>query len=92
MALNSRKGQATLEYILLLAIVVILFMIVASFIKEYKLAEKVVKPITQDYKNVYQYGHPKAQGPGDSGGATLHPRVNNNQNDNFRIFMNPKPQ
>lgn len=89
MVLSSRSGQAVMEYLLLLGVVVSMAVIVMAFFREFRIQERITKPFTAEYAAVYQYGHPQAKGPDSDEGASKHPRVDNNQNDNFRIFMNP---
>ncbi len=87
---DDETGQATVEYILLLSVLVSLFLIVARGIGQMGLAEKLARPIQKDFKAAYQYGHPKAKGSAD-GGFEHHPRAMEGGKDkeNFRIFLNP---
>lgn len=83
---RDERGQATVEYILLISIVVSLFVILADGIGKAGLMTKLMGPLSGDYAHAYRYGHPKALGY-DDGGPKKHPRWNTNgSNDNFRIF------
>ena len=84
---GSRAGQTTVEYILLIAIVVSLFAIVARVFKDRHIAENLASPLDKKFKYAYQYGSPDARGP-DDGGAQNHPRVVGGNN--FRIFLGTK--
>lgn len=85
---KRESGQATLEYVLLLTIVVSFFMIVSQGLERLGLADKLLKPITQDFAYAYKYGHPDARGY-DEGDPKMHPRIDTKGN--FRIFINPSP-
>lgn len=79
-----RRGQAVVEYVLLLFFVVgalfVLFKMMPRFLA------KLETPITKDYKYTYKYGDPKARGFEDEGGGapTRHPRVY--RSGNFKLF------
>lgn len=83
---RDEEGQGTIEYILLLVAVVMGATTMFKFFREFRVAEKLTKPITQDFRNIYTYGHPKAKGF-DEGGPELHPRFTGGKN--LRIFYNP---
>jgi len=83
----DEQGQAVLEYILLIAIIVGFYMAVTVGMSKIGLAKKLMLPITGAFAATYQYGHPKAKGY-DNGGPTYHPRAEGGEN-NFRIFFNP---
>jgi hypothetical protein len=86
--LGNNKGQATLEYVLLLFIVLAMFLAVAAFMRGSNLFQKVVAPVKDSFAHSYQYGHPKARGFGESGGPTHHPREYGEEN--FRLYINPR--
>jgi hypothetical protein len=87
--IRSESGQAVSEYIILLAIVTSLVSVVLTFIKSQRLQEKIVRPIREDFRRAYQYGHPKAMGPDEDGGPKYHPRIDQGEG-GFRIFLNPQ--
>lgn len=87
MKLSNRSGQTTVEYILLLSIVIGIFVAVSGFLKKNKMVDKLAKPVVQDYRRAYQFGTPEAKGV-DSEEVEKHPRVTTGNN--FRIFVNPE--
>jgi hypothetical protein len=80
------SGQATIEYVLLIATVVSFYLIVLRGLGRIGVSSRVAGPITGEFARAYRYGHPKAKGP-DDGGPDLHPRFLGGNN--FRIFLNP---
>ncbi len=86
---DQQEGQATVEYILLLAAVVGFYAIVAKGIRDFGLAQLLMKPITGEFAKVYRYGHSEAKGY-DDGGPEKHALARDSGN--FRIFMNSKRQ
>lgn len=82
----DKKGQATTEYILMMAVVVAVFLAIKPIIESFELNRKLMAPLQTDYARAYQYGHPTASGP-DEGAPNRHPRFNGGNN--FRIFINP---
>jgi hypothetical protein len=85
---RRQEGQALIEYLILISIVIGVYLILAKGLVETKLAEKMTAPIRDGYASAYRYGHPKAKGFSD-GGPENHPRARGGNN-NFRIFFNPK--
>ena len=81
------SGQAVVEYILLLAIVVGLYSFVLNKIAQSNAITAMKGPFTKDLTYTYRYGHPKARGQ-DDGGPLYIPQQHDSQND-FRIFINP---
>ena len=80
------SGQAVIEYILLLAIIVFIYTLVLNHLTDSNGWAQMKKPLTQDYAFTYRYGHPEARGQED-GGPKLIPQQHDPQN--FRIFINP---
>jgi uncharacterized protein (UPF0333 family) len=70
----GNSGQAALEYILVLILVMMMFMSIMRYISDQKLLEKFMEPAKNKYRVLYQYGHPQAT---DIGGVT------------DRVFINP---
>ena len=85
--LQNESGQAVIEYVLLIAVVVTAFVLVMQWVTDIGLAQKLTKPITGTFAATYRYGHPKAKGFED-GAPENHPRAVGGEN-NFRIFINP---
>lgn len=81
---KNEQGQAVLEYILMLSVVVTLFGIVMQSMGKIGLAQKVQKSIMGPFASAYQFGHVKAKGFED--GPEYHPRAVGGNN-NFRIFI-----
>ena len=86
MAMNN-SGQAAVEYILLLFMIVSAFTLVARFFTTSGFTQKLTTPITVTFANTYRYGDAKAKGFED-GSPDRHPRASGGQ-DSFRIFINP---
>lgn len=84
---NPESGQAVIEYVLLIAIIVGFYFLVDRVIRGGNLAKTITAPVKQDFARAYRYGHPKAKGP-DDGGPELHPRFEDGNN--FRLYLNPR--
>jgi hypothetical protein len=84
--IESKSGQALLEYVLLLAIVVGLYGAVLNQLTQSSVMTTLKKPFTTDYKYTYQYGHKDARGQ-EGGGPIDIPQQHDAQY--FRIFINP---
>lgn len=82
---KSESGQTTIEYVLLLAIVVGFFVTLMTAFKSFGLQRKLMAPLQGSFARTYQYGHPEALGY-DDGGPKRHPRAAQTGNGNFRIF------
>ncbi len=82
-----QSGQTTIEYILMLSIIVSLFVGLSKFMKDSDIGSKILKPITDDYRRAYQFGGTNVKGL-DQEEVEFHPRVT--QGNNFKIFVNPK--
>lgn len=85
---NDQSGQAVIEYVLMLAIALTAFLVVARGLSVLKVEERLMRPLSQSYAKTYQYGHPEASGYGDEDGPKRHPRAVVPGSDNFRIFIN----
>lgn len=72
-------GQATVEYVLLLAVVIMMFTMFMRYFEDGDAYARITKPLTVDFKNAYQYGNP---GKGSQKYIAQDP-------ENFRIFLNP---
>ena len=83
----NQSGQALVEYILLIAIVIGVYSAVLNTLGKSSGFELMKKPFTREYRYTYQYGNAKARGQ-DNGGPTYLPQHHDPQN-NFRIFINP---
>lgn len=85
--MKQNSGQAVLEYILLLSIVISLYTAMLGLLSKSNVMLALKKPLEKDFKFTYQYGHPKARGQNDGGGPLYIPQHHEDQN--FRIFINP---
>ena len=85
---KNESGQAIIEYVLLLAIIATAFLVASRGLGKLGIADKLTRPVKQDFAAAYRYGHPKAKGS-DEGGFELHPRAIAGGGNNFRIFINP---
>ena len=83
---KSESGQTTIEYALLIALLMGFFVILMNFVKESQIVERLARPLVEEFQKTYQYGHPNVKGFDDRGGPENHPRASNNAN-NFRIFI-----
>lgn len=86
----NQKGQATTEYILMLAMIVIVYVAAAKMIRSQKWGDKMMKMVTKEFIATYKYGHPKAKDKEPPEASVLpehHPRAV--ANDTIRIFINP---
>ena len=84
---NAQEGQAVVEYILLLSVVVLFFVLITQGIARMGITPKLMASLTGPFANTYKYGHPKAQGF-DEGAPKFHPRIFGGE-ENFRLFFNP---
>lgn len=80
------SGQAVVEYVLLLAMVVSLYGMILGKLSETNALQKMKAPFEKEYKYTYEYGHPEARGQED-GGPLYIPQ--HHDQTNFRIFINP---
>ncbi len=84
---QDESGQAVVEYILLLALVVSTFSLINAGFKRFDVGGKLLRPVKGSFAATYQYGHPEAKG-GDS--FEFHPRKPpGSGKENFRLFINP---
>lgn len=84
---KDERGQAVVEYILILAVITGFFVLVTRALRDEKIASAVLKPLTEEHARAYQFGHPEARGPDDGRGPKLHPRIPGDGGG--RIFLNP---
>lgn len=89
-AVRDERGQTTIEYIIIVFVVVSVFLMIVAFLNNYNLMNKLTQPLQVDFKYTYQYGKGDARGYQDPGGPFDHPRIPTGKN--FRIFINPGPQ
>jgi len=84
--IKNQKGQGTLEMILMMAVVIILYMVVSrELLEKQEFADKIVSPLQNQYPKVYQNGLPNARGIDDPEGPFMHPR--SYETGNFRVFI-----
>jgi hypothetical protein len=89
----NRSGQAIAEYVILLAIVVLIYTALLKSLGGSASFDAFKKPFVEQYKYTYRYGHPDARGQ-DDGGPKLIPQYSDPDGSpqNFRIFINPSKQ
>ncbi len=90
---RADSGQGVLEYVLLMAIVVNLFLILSHGLGKLGLSEKLMKIVTGPYAKAYRYGHPQAAGFEDGESPKMHPRFvsgGGEESAGTRIFINPR--
>ena len=89
---GSEEGQATIEYVLLIAVIAGLFVTLASQLPRLGIANMILDPIKGEFASAYAYGHPEAKGLNDDDGPHMHPRYHPEAvgGENFRIFINPE--
>lgn len=85
---NNQSGQAILEYVLMLSIVVSFFVTLMGLLRSMGIEQSINRSFTKEYAAAYRYGHPKAKGM-DEGEPQYHPRLESGDT-SFRLFMNPK--
>ena len=85
---DRQSGQAIMEYILMVMIVVICWGVVYRTLRHSDIPDKLAKPIREDFARAYKYGHPQARG-WDEGRPSKHVRIE--ESDNFRLYINPRP-
>ena len=83
----KESGQAIVEYILLLGILVGIYSALLNRLSQTSTMEILKKPLTKEFAYTYRYGDRKARGQ-DDGGPLYIPQYHDQQN-NFRIFINP---
>ena len=83
--LKSQSGQAVIEYVLLVSIVVSFYVIMSVAMNKLKLADKILAAMSGPYKSAYQFGDVEAKV--EDGQYTRHPMINGNGGS--RIFVNP---
>lgn len=85
---RDQSGQAVIEYILLLSVIVSFVMIFRKGIERFDLANKLARPVVSSFAAAYQFGHPKAKGFDSNGGPAFHPRAPSTQGEgNYRLFI-----
>ncbi|MCC7441633.1 MAG: hypothetical protein IT285_08370 [Bdellovibrionales bacterium] len=85
--MKGNSGQTTVEYILVLAVVVSFFVIVQRGLLDSGAMGKLGNITSRGFKQAYEFGHPRALGP-DEGGPEKHIRIP--EGNNFRMFINPR--
>ncbi len=85
---QGKSGQAIVEYILLLSIIVSVFTLVMQSLSQSGAMKSMKKPLEKDFVFTYRYGHPEARGQED-GGPKYIPSLVDPSGQNFRIFINP---
>jgi hypothetical protein len=85
----NRSGQAITEYVILLAIVVLIYTALLKSLGGSSSFAAFKKPFVEQYKYTYRYGHPDARGQ-DDGDPALIPQYSDRES--FRIFINPSKQ
>ena len=86
--IKSKSGQALVEYVLLLAIVVAAYGIILKALTNSSVMTAMQAPFTKDYKYTYEYWHKDARGGQADGGPLYIPQCSATDQ-NFRIFINP---
>lgn len=84
---GNDSGQAAIEYILILTIIVSFYMGLMTVIDKARLGERLAAPIVTSYAMTYKYGNPKAKGF-DEGTPENHPRAV--VGGKVRLFINPR--
>lgn len=81
----GESGQAILEYILLLAMIVGLSSLVFRGLRQMNLAGIMMGPMRGSFAKAYQSGDPRARGIDNPNGAYRHPRDTRGE-ESFRMF------
>ena len=61
MVAPGESGQAIVEYILLLAVILSTFLVVARGLGRIGIVKRMMEPLNTEFANIYRYGHPKGQ-------------------------------
>ncbi len=85
---EQERGQALVEYVLLLAFLTLVYLVVTRQFKALNVADRLLDPIRNRYANVYRFGHPQAKVDEQTGIYTKHPRAP--EGDSIRLFINPE--
>ncbi|MEO5969470.1 MAG: hypothetical protein ABIQ95_06050 [Bdellovibrionia bacterium] len=85
LVVREEGGQATTEYVLLMAVVLSFYLMIAKGIGRIGVAQKLMSPITVQFASAYQYG--KIPSRADSASGDLLRPLSNSK---FRVFLNPK--
>lgn len=85
----SNSGQAVVEYVLILFLSFMVFIMISRWFSTSGLLEKIVSPAKNQYKVLYKYGFSKTKGK-EEGGPELHPSPYVLPSES-RIFVNPAP-
>jgi|GEM_PF-5586660 len=91
------KGQANIEYLLMMVLVFTMYKAVTGVLKRADFPGKMVAAFNTAYSPLYQYGHLKAKGPDDVNGGSsgsgfkYHPQLCKTGTDCVnRFFINPR--
>lgn len=84
--MKSERGQAILEYVLLLSIVVFMFGFAIRTMRERDWFQNLVKPLTKIYPDNYQYGYYNPNSPNEK----FVPQ--DPDSSKFRVFVNPSTE
>jgi hypothetical protein len=88
--MNRESGQAVIEYLLLLIILVGAASLLMRGLRDFGLGTRISEYLTTTYRSAYMYGHPQAKGFTD-GGPKYHPAAPLGSGEgNGRLFINPK--
>lgn len=85
--LSSSSGQSVVEYVIMLAIVMMLFIAMRAALKDMRYGDLLSRPIKKDFAAAYQYGHPQAKDPSEGAEWLPHAPMPNAKSNNFRMFI-----
>jgi len=85
---RCNSGQATTEYVLLSAVLIMVYLVASQALSDRDIPKKLIEPIKTSFANAYQNGNPIARGYEDPLGPSMHPRIE--EDGNFRIFVHPE--
>jgi hypothetical protein len=85
---SNERGQAVIEYILLLSVVVFSYVSIVNWMNRFGLMQKMTGAVTQGFASTYRYGDAKAKGF-DDGDPKRHPLIHGCEGC-FRIFISPR--
>lgn len=89
--IRNEKGQAAIEYVLLLSAVIFFAALLSRGLRESGISTRIMTRLQNEFRYAYQYGHPEARGMDDPDGPKMHPRIlGETASGNFRIFLNPR--
>jgi len=84
---RDQSGQAITEYVLLIALVLMAYLVVIRGLQATGIADRLLDPLRDRFAATYRFGNPRAKAPED--GGFKHPRFSSDGR-SIRLFINPE--